>query len=93
MPRSKSSDLKPSDNQQLCENWVSKSADYLEIINVSYYRIFDKNIKVVRDSTSTKPSVIYWEHGIWYFCNFLNYRSSFSLKKHKWRKLWFCGKL
>ena len=39
---SKNSDLKASHDQQLCEKWVSKSVNYLD---VGYSGIFDKTFK------------------------------------------------
>ena len=39
---SKNSDLKASHDQQLCQKWVSKSVNYLD---VGYSGIFDKTFK------------------------------------------------
>ena len=93
MLRSKGSDLKASHNQQLCENWVSKSVNYLDAINVGYSKMFDKNFKDVWSSSSTKLMVTSWEPGFWHFCSFFYYRGSFFLKQDRWRNLGFCRKL
>ena len=91
--KSKSSDLKASHDQQLCENWVSKFVNYLELINVGYSRTFGKNFKDVWSLSGTKLLVASWEPGFWHFCSFLNYRCRFFQKQHRWRDLRFYRKL
>ena len=78
MLRSKSSDLKASHDQQLCENWVSKFVNYLDVINLGYSKIFDKSFKDVWGLSSAKLLVISWEPGFWHFWVFLITEVGFS---------------